>query len=199
MSKICKQCGTMLSEDAKFCGECGTPIYSESAPQTVQEPVHVEAEVVDVEVIAPPRQSFDGIGADARSVRERLVGTKTEYYLPRFETMETLNSMTGWNWAAFFFGNAWMLYRKMYAFGIILWIAGNVLSSLGLGLVNFALSIGVGVVGNFLYMKDINNRTEKAMNMQPEERELFIQKNSGTSWTPVLLLFVASFVIVLLF
>lgn len=198
MSKICNQCGAMLSQDAKFCGECGTVVAEPVVPVVVEEPVKVDAEIVDVEIIQPPRHDFEGIGADAREVRERLVGTKTEYYLPKFETMETLNSATSWNWAAFFFSTAWMLYRKMYAFGIGLWLVSNVISLLGVPLLSLAVSIGVGVFGNYLYMKDINNRTDKAMNLQPEEREVFIQKNAGTTWVPVVLLYLLSFAVLMM-
>ena len=56
------------------------------------------------------------------------------------------------------------------------------------GGLSFLLHIGFGIVGNYLYMKDINNRTDKALDMQPEEREAFIQKNSGTSWIPVIVI-----------
>ena len=66
----------------------------------------------------------------------------------------------------------------------------------GLGL---QVSLAVGVVGNFLYMKDINNRTDKAMDMQPEEREVFIQKNSGTGWTGVVVAFVVFLVLGMIF
>lgn len=189
MSRICKNCGAMMSDDVKFCGECGTAAERPAAP------VYAEPEVVDVEVIAPPRQRFEGVGADARDVRERLVGTKTEYYLPKFETMEALNSFTSWNWAAFFFGNIWMVYRKMYVFGGALWLVGILLQVMGLQGLSLVFSIGIGIVGNYLYMKDIDNRTEKAMNMQPEERERYIQKNSGTGWGAVIIVYIIAFVI----
>ncbi len=192
MSKICKVCGTMLSDDARFCGECGTNMGAASGYSAP------EPERVPVDIIQPPRRERNGVAADSREVRERLVGTKTEYYLPRFETMETLNSTTSWNWAAFLFSTGWMMYRKMYAYGAVLFVVSNVLAMLSLGFLSLVLSIGVGILGNYLYMKDINNRTEKAMNMQPEAREMFIQKNSGTSWIPVIVLCLAGFALSLL-
>jgi len=193
MSKICRNCGSWQDDSAKFCEECGNPLAELSAPVIVEaEPEFVEAEQVDV--IIEPRRQYDSPAADAREVRERLVGTKTEYYLPRFEQMETLNSYTSWNWAAFLFSTAWMMYRKMYVFGIVVWLASNLVSLLGGGLLSLLLSVGVGVLGNYLYMKDIDNRTEKAMDLQPEQREMFIQKNSGTSWVGVIVLFVLSMV-----
>lgn len=193
MSKYCKNCGERNSDDANFCENCGSNLNAAAAVTVNEEPEIVEAEVVDV-VIERPR-GYDSPAADAREVRERLVGTKQEYYLPRFEKMETLNSFTDWNWAACLFGAAWMMYRRMYIFGLLMWIVANVVTALEVGLLNLAFWIGTGLLGNYLYMKDINNRTDKAMDMQPDERELYIQKNSGTSWVGVIVLFVIAMVI----
>lgn len=194
MSKICRNCGSQQDDSAKFCEECGSVLGTVTASVVEAEPELVEAEVVGVV------RSYDSPAADAREVRERLVGEKTEYYLPRFEKMENLNSMTSWNWCAFLFGCNWMMYRKMYAFAIGFWLIGELLVNvLDMEALRWVLWIGSGVLGNYLYMKDVNNRTEKAMNMQPDERELYIQKNSGTSWAAVLILLVASAVLVNLF
>ena len=178
MSKYCKFCGNEAADEARFCGECGGNFGSTT-----------EYERVEADIIQPPKRNHSGVAADRLEVRERLVGTKTEYYIPRFETMETLNSTTSWNWCAFLFSTGWMMYRKMYAYALFLFIAANIFTLLGLGFMTLVMSIGCGILGNYLYMKDINNRTEKAMNMQPEERELFIQKNSGTSWVAVIVLY----------
>lgn len=191
MSKICRNCGSWQADSAKFCEECGNKFADVYAPEVV------EAEVVDV-VIERPRR-YDSPAADAREVRERLIGSKTEYYLPRFEKMENLNSFTSWNWPAFLVGCNWMLYRKMYVFGIVLWVVSQVINLMGVPLLNWIVWIGSGVLGNYLYMKDIDNRTEKAMNMQPDEREVFIQKNSGTSWTAVLIGCVLSVILTSIF
>ena len=182
MAKLCKNCGAWVEDDDRFCEHCGNNLSSVDDPVVID----VEPEVVEAEIIMPPKR-YDSPAADAREVRERLIGSKTEYYLPRFEKMETLNSITDWNWAAFFFGFWWMLYRKMYVFGAVALVVTELLSMLTIPGLGLLVSLAVGVVGNFLYMKDINNRTDKAMDMQPEEREVFIQKNSGTGWTGVVI------------
>lgn len=48
-----------------------------------------------------------------------VVGVKTEYYIPRFRRVAA-GQNGGWNWAAFFFGAYWLIYRKMYIGGILL-------------------------------------------------------------------------------
>lgn len=190
MAKLCKSCGAWPDDNDKFCQHCGADLREDDVFSVVT----VEPEIVDAEIIQSPGR-YDSPAADAREVRERLIGTKTEYYLPRFEKLQNLNSFTDWNWAAFLAGSCWMMYRRMYVYGAILFVVSNVVSMLGSFLLNLLLIVGSGVLGNYLYMKDIDNRTEKAMNMQPEEREIFIQKNSGTSWVPVIILFAVSAVI----
>ena len=194
MAKLCKNCGAWVEDDDRFCEHCGNNLSSVDDPVVID----VEPEVVEAEIIMPPKR-YDSPAADAREVRERLIGSKTEYYLPRFEKMETLNSITDWNWAAFFFGFWWMLYRKMYVFGAVALVVTELLSLLTIPGLGLLVSLAVGVVGNFLYMKDINNRTDKAMDMQPEEREVFIQKNSGTGWTGVVVAFVVFLVLGMIF
>lgn len=197
MSKKCSTCGSVFVDDVNFCENCGTRLGAPMSVVADAEPEIVEAEIVDV-VIERPRP-YDSPAADAREVRERLVGTKQEYYLPQFEKMETLNSFTSWNWAAFIFGTSWMLYRKMYVFGIAMCIVNNLVAAMEVGILNLAIWIGSGLLGNFLYMKDINNRVDKAMDMQPDEREIYIQKNSGTGWTAILIMFVVTMILQMMF
>ena len=194
MAKLCKNCGAWVEDDDRFCEHCGNNLSA------VDDPVVIEAEpeIVEAEIIMPSKR-YDSPAADAREVRERLIGSKTEYYLPRFEKMETLNSITDWNWAAFFFGFWWMLYRKMYVFGAVALVVTELLSMLTIPGLGLLVSLAVGVVGNFLYMKDINNRTDKAMDLQPEEREMYIQKNSGTGWTGVVIAFAVFLILGMLF
>ena len=138
MAKQCRQCGAWAEDMDKFCQQCGSSLAAvvEDIP-----------EVVDAEIIAPSKR-YHNPAADAREVRERLIGEKAEYYLPRFEKMENLNSFTGWNWCAFLFGGSWMVYRKMYVFGVLFWLAGELLVNLlGMGLMRWVLWIGSGVLG----------------------------------------------------
>lgn len=192
MSKYCKNCGERNADEANFCENCGSNLSAAASVAVNTEPEIVEAEVVDV-VIERPR-AYESPAADAREVRERLVGTKQEFYLPHFEKMETLNSFTSWNWAAFIFGTAWMMYRRMYVFGVAMWIVNLIIGAVDAWPLTLVMWFAYGLLGNYLYMKDINNRTDKAMDMQPDERELYIQKNSGVSWVGVIVVFAASMV-----
>jgi hypothetical protein len=183
MAKQCKQCGAWAEDMDRFCQQCGSSLIDAIVEDT--------PEAVDAEIILPTKR-YHNPAADAREVRERLIGEKTEYYLPRFDKMETLNSFTDWNWCAFLFGITWMLYRKMYAIAVAMYVLTQVLNLAGASLLSAVVWVGTGLVGNFLYMKDINRRTEKAMNMQPEEREVYIEKNSGTGWIGIIVMLIVS-------
>jgi len=179
MEKICRNCGSAVSAHDRFCVECGAMLEQERNSVIMAE---------EVEVIIEPPRKYDSPAADFYELRERLVGTKVEYYLPRFADLESQNKFVGWNWAAFIFGICWMMYRKMYVFGLACWLVSAVLSAMGASALSLLFSIAIGAVGNYLYMKDIDNRANKAMDMQPEQRDAFVEKNSGTSWAAVLVL-----------
>lgn len=66
-----------------------------------------------------PNEVIDDIKAEDLAA---FVGAKAEYYLPRFRRMARNGSSASWNWAAFFFGPLWLLYRKMYGLGAIVMI-----------------------------------------------------------------------------
>ena len=114
MAKLCKNCGAWVEDDDRFCEHCGNNLSSVDVPVVID----VEPEVVEAEIVMPPKR-YDSPAADAREVRERLIGSKTEYYLPRFEKMRNEDKMVSWNWVAFLFPAPWLFYRKNYVAGSI--------------------------------------------------------------------------------
>ena len=104
---------------------------------------------------------------------------EVEYYKMAFKRLEKEGKHT-WNWAAFFFGYVWALYRKMYLYSflaVILYyflmkICSIVLiplttsgSVIGLELCNFLLAIILGIIwgryGNALYYNVVKKRIKK--------------------------------------
>ncbi len=49
----------------------------------------------------------------------KVIQKNKHKFIPKFMAMERSNRKWTWNWAAFFFGPFWLMYRKMYKFGII--------------------------------------------------------------------------------
>lgn len=92
-----------------------------------------------------------------------FVGEKnTEYYLDKFYRYQSNQNFASWNWAAFFLGMFWILYRKLYKFaGILFGI--NLLSVFLIGdstILNLVIMIGCGVYGNLVYVKDSLRKIE---------------------------------------
>lgn len=116
--------------------------------------------------------------------------------------METSGSKISWNWCAFFFTSAWMFYRKMYKPAIIVmvieYLAIPVLASVFSGSFPFgpltlttsigstlslAVSILLGLFGNYIYMKYI----DELMDNEPADDAFnYQQKYGGISWKLVI-------------
>ncbi len=115
---ICAQCGTANPEYAEYCQHCGTPLnstdwssagngsFNEYTPFTHTS--HPSDEPVEL---------IDGVRSD--ELMAMTGATKADYYLTRFKRIAD-GGAGGWNWAAFILAPYWLLYRKMYKYGILL-------------------------------------------------------------------------------
>ncbi|MDR1523203.1 MAG: DUF2628 domain-containing protein [Endomicrobium sp.] len=92
---------------------------------------------------------------------EALVGKNSRYYLEKFEYMRQKNKAT-WNWAAFFFGTAWLIYRKMYMQASIYFVISCIIG--WLMPINYIsgmimLPLALGLWGNYLYMMHVTKQS----------------------------------------
>jgi hypothetical protein len=113
----CRRCGFANPPYADFCSRCGAPLtanpprgagYGEYAPFQAQHPPYGGVD---------PNEQLAGETAEDMAAYVRV---NTPYYLPRFRDMEKTGRAIKWNWGAFFFGPAWLLFRKRYIWGAIL-------------------------------------------------------------------------------
>lgn len=93
------------------------------------------------------------------------VSSETAHYLNVFQKKQTLN----WNWIAFLFGPIWMLYRRLYAAYILLMTVAIVLSYLptGLVLLGLVINIGIGMLGDSLYIYFVKQALLRNQTMNP--------------------------------
>ena len=103
------------------------PNYNEYKPFSQHESTRATYDDNDV---------IDGVTANDYAV---VVGNKSEYYIPRFRRIAG-GGTGGWNWAAFFFGAYWMIYRKMYVGGFLL-LALNLFQTFLTGYVMQAMNL----------------------------------------------------------
>lgn len=96
--------------------------------------------------------------------------SNTEYYFKQFKNNKDKKNFASWNWASFFLGGYWLLYRKLYGSFIVVLIAsllGNAIfdpiSSTISIIFNLAIMILLGVFGNCIY---INNGIKKMLSLK---------------------------------
>lgn len=105
------------------------------------------------------------------------------FYEEKFRKMDDSGKSISWNWAAFFMGIYWMIYRKMYFKAGAFFILSLVASStpyIG-GILNLAVLIGIGVYANALYQDQIRVNMEKTKGLLPEAKEIIAKKKGGTN------------------
>lgn len=125
-----------------------------------------------------------------------FVGEKnTEYYLDKFERYQSNQNFASWNWAAFFLGMFWILYRKLYKLAGILF-AINLLSVFLIGgssIINLVIMIGCGTYGNLIYVKDSIQKIENIKRFSSSISHMDLNNrlihNGGVSFVgPIILL-----------
>ena len=105
------------------------------------------------------------------------------FYEEKFKKMNDTGKSASWNWAAFFLGVYWMVYRKMYfkagAFFILSFVASST-PYIGV-ILNFAVLVGIGIYANALYMDHINGSIKKVEMLFSGDKEATIKKLGGTN------------------
>jgi uncharacterized membrane protein len=123
---------------------------------------------------------------------ETFVGSNYYYYKTKWEHQTPDRSFTSWNWAAFFVPFYWMIYRKMYLYAFLFFIASIVGTIFPIGLIFHCL---VGVFANYLYLKTCNTTIKTASQYNNENAMTYIKKKGGTNGLGVILTIVSIFVV----
>lgn len=167
---FCPDCGTKVSPDAQFCLQCGH---------------HVAGRVRR----GPDTGRRQDIGDDFYNFRYHLereyIGAKEDCYLDKFSRLRSRGSSIGWNWCAFLFGPFWFLYRKMYSWAAVFWLAPTLVrlvlpEELG-WLVSLAGWILGGLLGDSLYMRQIDKNVDIGSRLPEPMRYQHISKRSGVN------------------
>ena len=118
----------------------------------------------------------------------KLFGKNEEYYLPILDSLIKEEKMFSWNWASFFFGPIWMMYRKMYSFGLtyifLAVLCSNVffqISPLLAVVLLFAAMVIVGMLGNFLYFLYTTEVLRRIYRSKAKERPEKLENRTGVS------------------
>ncbi|SHJ94769.1 Protein of unknown function [Clostridium cavendishii DSM 21758] len=119
-----------------------------------------------------------------------FVVENSKFYNEKFELFDNGKKLS-WNWATFFLGGLWFIYRKLYAVGISLVLIGTLidnlmskhLSSPIYFFIWLAIDILITVFGNYIYYQHTNKKIVEVKNMglSEEETKLKLSKVGGTS------------------
>lgn len=195
----CTKCGAPNANTSSFCSKCGSRLTTAAAAQgpafRQANPASTNPYAYAVWQGAAYCQSgsaasfgYSSAGADADI--QKLVGTKSEYYLPKFQEMKAQNKKTSWNWPAFLVSPYWMIYRKMYAYGAVVLGVSFVLSLLG-ATVGFLLAlcgyIALGLFGNYIYLNFLEKKALQAKAMNEPFKAQFLAQNGGVNSTAAVL------------
>ena len=219
---FCTKCGAQNSSESSFCSKCGNSLRTTSSA-----PVYTQANPANTNPYAYTQQNYNpqptynqqyqqnnyysqnntygqqnyysqsngAIDADVVA----MVGTKQEYYIPKFREMKSQNKKTTWNWVAFFFTPYWFMYRKMYGYGFAALGVAFLVSLFNAPIIAF-LSLGgyitIGLFANYIYMQWVEKNANQAKTMNEPFRTQFIQKNSGVNSTALILTIVGWVVLI---
>lgn len=106
-----------------------------------------------------------------------------KFYEEKFKKIYETGKSRSWNWAAFFMGIYWMIYRKMYFKAGAFFILSLVASStpyIGV-ILNFAVLVGIAIYANALYLDHINGNIEKTNTLFPDNKDVIIKRIGGTN------------------
>ena len=127
-----------------------------------------------------------------------FIQNNENFYKRKFKKMDETGKSVSCNWAAFFMGIYWMVYRKMYfkagAFLLLSMVAsytpyiGNIL--------NLCVLFGIAVYANALYKDHVENSIKKVSILFPEKKEEALEKIGGTNLPMTIGIGVAHFIIV---
>lgn len=106
-----------------------------------------------------------------------------KFYEKKFRKMNETGKSRSWNWAAFFMGIYWMVYRKMYFKAGAFFILSLVASSTPYvgSILNLAVLIGIGIYANALYLDHIDGNIEKINILFPNDKDTILKKRGGTN------------------
>lgn len=143
-------------------------------------------------------------GPDSTDPLALFVGENYPFYARRWaESDQRFGGKLSWNWAAFFLGPIWLVYRKMYAHCAALLAASIVLTALAQALgasvedilkwqmhAGPAISFLLGLFGNWLYRLHAQRKVRQIIeaNGHPEQVRLLLARQGGVNLTTALAL-----------
>lgn len=134
---------------------------------------------------------------------EKFIYKNTEYYIEKFNKINSSTNKMTWNWSAFWWGNLWVLYRKMYKEAIILILVASFASKIPVvgDLMPTFLTVLLAIYGNAMYLEHVKRNLSEINTFEESKKEFMLGKMGGTNLalTTVLGLMLIAPIIILIF
>jgi len=185
--KFCFNCGTGLREDTAFCHSCGTSVSSDNASTS-------------------NNQGFQYPSGFEPSA----VGTNHENMLLTAYIGDNAHKIMdgGFNWAAFFLGPIYLVYRKLYMHALIFWGLFAVIFLLafyllaGLVFTILIVFVLIGIKANDLYLnkakKDVERIKVIYQHLPPDHLAIILRSEGGTNPIGAIFLNIFFFIVALI-
>lgn len=193
---FCPNCGTELEPGSIFCGSCGSSVTGQgNAVQTGGNTVRASVPPTQAAPAAPPIVNVptpqpaavypNGGGFDPDL--QIYIGPGAQRYMQIFTAMKASNCFYHWDLYSFIAAPYWMLYRKMYIYGIGLLALQLVLFFLGaVGyILIILLYVASGFFGSFLYLQNLEKNVQTGKLLPEPQKLMHIKKTSGVSLNSV--------------
>lgn len=185
----CVKCGAPNHKGNSFCGKCGASlsvqrVASDNLHYTVANDATSANPYAYVNNTANQYYQGSSFKNDNDAIVSALIGNNAGYYLQKFSQLKSSNSKSSWNWCAFLFTPYWMIYRKMYGYGVAVLAGAFFLNLLGgwlISLLVFAGYIVFGVLGNYIYMSFLEKKAQQIVTMNEPFRTQEIAQKGGTN------------------
>ncbi len=211
---FCTRCGRKNDNTALFCSGCGARLVTGISQPEVKH-TFTPADPNNTNPYRYTNPQYNGYQqqtafnnsyvysstttVDADVVQ--LIGTKSEYYYPKFQEMKAQNKKTSWNWCAFLVTPYWLIYRKMYGYGAAVLAVAFVIFLIGsafLSLLTLAGYIVLGIFANYIYMTYLESKANQVKSMTEPYRSQFIAQNGGANSTATILTIIGYSVLILI-
>ncbi|WP_291578882.1 zinc-ribbon domain-containing protein [Clostridium sp. UBA6640] len=197
----CSQCGKEVQQHVKFCPNCGKEILGDNA-NINNEISHLKDET-NYDYSANMNNSIgDNFNRVSEDELRTFIGEKnTNYYIEKWNLIDQTNKSVSWNWASFFLGSLWLLYRKMYVWGALMIAVSMVISWMGMPFGWLLLGILVGMFGNKLYLEETRKKIIeiKATTSDLNGQHQMIKSKGGTNLAlPIVIAVIGSLITIFL-
>ena len=123
---------------------------------------------------------------------ETYLGPRSDYFLERFERLQTSGGMLSWNWSALFFGGFWAFYRKLWIPGAAVLLAQVLLTEMLPPIAKpfaWLVNLPFAVLANWLYLQQVERHVETARAAGGGDSDVRVRLlvRGGTTYVPFLL------------